>query len=71
MTKMRTPTEDHAQFDAICARVGEWEALPAIASAPTDVERAPEHDVEHDHEPSDVPPVAELDGLILAGLVSP
>jgi hypothetical protein len=69
MTNMRTPSEDHGQFDAICARVGEWEALPAIPSAPTEVEREVEH--EHDHEPSDAPQVAELDGLILAGLVSP
>jgi hypothetical protein len=69
MTMMRTPSEDHAHFDAICARVEEWEALPAIASAPTEVEHEIER--EHDHAPSDAPQVAELDGLILAGLVSP
>jgi hypothetical protein len=64
MTKVQTPSEDHAQFDAICARIDDWETLPTGAAAPVVphvAERGPDED-EH---------VAALDGMILAGLVAP
>jgi hypothetical protein len=67
MTKMQTPSEDHTHFDAICARVEDWEPLPAVASAPA----ATKAEHEDDHEAGEVSQVADLDGLILAGLVSP
>lgn len=58
---MQNPSEDHSQFDAICAEVGEWDTLPTVtAPAP---ELAPTgEDADRD---------SELDGLIFAALVSP
>ena len=61
MRTMQTPSQDHAQFDAICADVGEWDTLPAVVSAPTEYEYVTEQEER----------VAPLDGLILAGLVTP
>jgi hypothetical protein len=59
MTTPQLPTENHVQFDEICAPVDDFETLPTITAAPeseadqTDEEQGP------------------LDGLILAGLVTP
>jgi hypothetical protein len=61
MSTMQTPSQDHAQFDAICADVGEWDTLPAVVSTPT----------EYAYETEDEEHVAPMDGLILAGLVTP
>ena len=60
MQTMKTPPSDHAQFDQMCAEVGDFEPLPSVAAAP-----APE-DAEHE----DVQ-AAPIDELILAGLISP
>jgi hypothetical protein len=67
MTKMQTPSEDRAHFDAICGRIDDWETLPTGAGAPgaPGASRDPEHEPDHDEH------VASLDRLILAGLVSP
>jgi hypothetical protein len=62
MTSMQKPAEDHAQFDAICADVGEWDALPTLAVPAPDDEPAATGEDDRD---------TELDGLIFAGLVSP
>jgi hypothetical protein len=61
MTSTLTTPTDHAHFEAICAHVDDWEHLPAVLAAPTELE--------HEDPPGDH--VAPLDGLILAGLVSP
>jgi hypothetical protein len=57
---MRTeiPPHEHLAFDALCADVEEFEPLPAVKAAPPELDR----------EDQDTAP---LDGLILAGLVSP
>ena len=57
----QAPSSGHVAFDALCAEVEDWETLPAVKTAP--VELAEEADVEDE--------TAPLDGLILAGLVSP
>ena len=58
----RRPGEapDHEQFDEICGHLGEWDHLPAVKAEPPEFEDEPIEDQE-----------ASLDGLILAGLVSP
>jgi len=61
MQTMKTPQTDHAQFDELCARVDDWEPLPAIAVAP----------VQPDASNDDEQEAAPIDGMILAGLVSP
>jgi hypothetical protein len=55
------PSNDHAQFDSLCEPVGDFEPLPAVVGEP------PEHEHELPGENED----ASLDGLILAGLVTP
>ena len=67
MTKVQTPSENHAQFDEICAPIDDWETLPTGAGAPG----APGASPSPEHEPDDEEHVASLDRLILAGLVSP
>jgi hypothetical protein len=63
MITLQMPSTDHGQFDAICARVDDWDHLPAVKGDPTDPDRdTPEEAGEQD---------ASLNGLILAGLVSP
>ncbi len=60
---MRTtpiPDSDHAQFDEMCARLGEHEPLPTVVAKP-----AQEPDLSEDER------TAPLDELILAGLISP
>jgi hypothetical protein len=61
MKPVKTPSEDHAHFDEICAAVGEWEPHLAVTG----------QGAEHDEERSDEDRTSELDGQILAGLVSP
>jgi hypothetical protein len=61
---MQVPFEDHPQFEAICAHVGDWEPLlPTVG--PELPERDDEPEVDEDEH------TARLDGMILAGLVSP
>jgi hypothetical protein len=60
---MQSPSVDHAQFNAICDRIGEFEPLPAVVTAPV-VD-------DDDDDVRDGEQVEELDGLILAGLVLP
>jgi hypothetical protein len=62
MTSMQKPSEDHAQFDAICAEVGEWDALPTMVVPAAEPAPSPASEDDRD---------TELDGMILAGLVSP
>ncbi|HEY2438315.1 MAG TPA: hypothetical protein VGH93_14130 [Solirubrobacteraceae bacterium] len=61
-TTLQMPSTDHKQFDDLCSRVDEWTHLPAYKTDPTDPEREAPEDAERD---------ASLNGLILAGLVSP
>jgi hypothetical protein len=61
MQPVHTHPDEHKQFEEICARIGEFEPLPAVAVGPQaqDDERTTEEQLE------------PIDGLILAGLVSP
>jgi hypothetical protein len=52
---------DQPSFEEICAQVGDWETLPTVTTRPAD--DATDEPYEHQTLP--------LDGLILAGLVSP
>jgi hypothetical protein len=61
MKKAPTPSEGQAQFDEICAQIGEWESLPMVAGVPTEEASAATHEQQ----------LATIDGQILAGLVSP
>ena len=56
------PSTDHKQFDEICARVDEFDHLPALTADPVDPERETPEDMDRD---------ACLNALILAGLVTP
>jgi hypothetical protein len=59
-----TPTEaPPSKFQVLCTEVEEWEPLPTVTTKPTDNEAEPDLDPIEDPAP--------LDGLILAGLVSP
>jgi hypothetical protein len=58
---VQTPADDHAHFYEICAQLDEWDTLPTVTIKP----------VEDDVEASDEELTSELDGQILAGLVSP
>ena len=60
MNTLQMPSTDHEQFNEICWHVGEWEHLPAVKGEPAEFDDEPIEDQE-----------APLDGLILAGLVSP
>jgi hypothetical protein len=57
----RAPSPEHAQFDAICSQLSEWEPLPTVVAKPVEAER----DVDDEER------TAPLDELILAGLVAP
>jgi hypothetical protein len=57
MERVRTPSQDHDEFDRICSQIAEFETLPAHTPEPSSVQEDPQD--------------TELDGLILAGLVSP
>ena len=54
---LQTPSQDHLQFDQLCAEVDEFEPLPAVASGPLEFEDGAEE--------------TGLDPQILAALVSP
>jgi hypothetical protein len=59
----QTPPTEHIVFDELCAEIEDFQPLPTVTSASP--EFASEHRDELDEDP------APLDGLILAGLVSP
>jgi hypothetical protein len=61
MKTVPSPSDEHARFDEICAGLAEWEPLLPATSSPT----------EPDLEQSDEDRTSELNGQILAGLVSP
>jgi hypothetical protein len=61
-TTLQMPSTDHQQFDHICSRVDDFDHLPAVKGDPTDPERQTPEAEQQD---------ASLNGLILAGLVSP
>jgi hypothetical protein len=60
MKTPQMPSNEHAQFDALCEPLGDFEPLPAVVAEP------PTHECELPAEDED----AALDGLILAGLVA-
>ena len=60
MNTLQMSSTDHEQFDEICEPLDEWDHLPAVKGEPPEFGDEPIEDQE-----------ASLDGLILAGLVSP
>ncbi len=58
MTTPQMPAAEHAQFDAICEPVDDFETLPTVKVDPVPKDELEERD-------------EALDGLILAGLVAP
>ena len=62
MNTLQMPSTDHTEFDQICERVDEFDHLPAFMGDPMEPDRETADDAERD---------ASLNGLILAGLVSP
>ena len=65
MMTPQMPSANHAQFDAICAPVEDFETLPTVAVQTVIAAALPEEELqEEDREES-------LDDLILAGLVAP
>ncbi len=60
MSTLQMPSTDHERFDEICGPLEEWDHLPAVKGEPPEFQEEPVEDQE-----------ASLDGLILAGLVSP
>ena len=60
--KLTQPSQDHTQFDAMCAGVEEFETLPEVGAAPAPVITWVDPEGEEQ---------TALDGQILAGLVSP
>ena len=69
MTTPQMPSAEHAQFDAICAPVDDFQTLPTVAvhtlTSQYEAEPVPED------EPQDEDREESLDDLILAGLVAP
>lgn len=63
MTAPQMPSEDHERFDAICSRLGDWEPLPAVVSAP--------QELAEDDERIEQEQATPMNELILAGLVAP
>jgi hypothetical protein len=61
MSSTDIPSSGHAEFDALCEHVEEFEHLPAVKAAQPELEESGEGDEQ----------IAPLDELILAGLVSP
>jgi hypothetical protein len=55
----QTPSQEHVKFDQLCAEVEEFDHLPSAVSPVLE------------REPADEGDPAELDQVILAGLVSP
>ncbi|HZO78752.1 MAG TPA: hypothetical protein VFB39_11970 [Solirubrobacteraceae bacterium] len=69
MTTPQMPSAEHAQFDAICAPVDDFETLPTVAvqTLTSQYEAEPVGD----DEPAEDRGEESLDDLILAGLVAP
>ena len=69
MTTPQMPSAGHAQFDAICAPVDDFETLPTVAvwtlTSQYEAEPAADGELEEDRGEE------SLDDLILAGLVAP
>lgn len=57
MERVRTPSQDHDEFDRICSQIADFETLPAHTTRLEAVE--------------DDPQDTKIDELILSGLVSP
>jgi hypothetical protein len=55
------PSNDHSQFDSLCADVEDYEPLPELVPGPADTTPSL-HAQDHEH---------TIDAEILAGLVSP
>jgi hypothetical protein len=62
MSTLQIPRPEHVQFDEMCAPVEDFEPLPTVVAGP-DKDGQPESDATKGPQ--------ELDGLILAGLVTP
>ncbi|TMM01430.1 MAG: hypothetical protein E6G05_09990 [Actinobacteria bacterium] len=60
MSTLQMPSSDQKQFEEICEPLDEWDHLPAVKGEQPEFEEEPIEAQE-----------ASLDGLILAGLVSP
>ena len=60
MSTLQMPSSDQKQFEEICEPLDEWDHLPAVKGVQPEFEEEPIEAQE-----------ASLDGLILAGLVSP
>ena len=69
MTTPQMPSAEHAQFDAICAPVDDFETLPTVAvqTLTSQYEAEPVADDELEEDRGE----ESLDDLILAGLVAP
>jgi hypothetical protein len=69
MTTPQMPSAEHAQFDAICAPVDDFETLPTVAvqtlTSQYEAEPVADDELEEDRGED------SLDDLILAGLVAP
>jgi len=65
MSTLQMPTNEHVQFDELCAPVEDFEPLPTVVASID--EEAPSN--EEEPLPNDAP--RALDGLILARLVAP
>ncbi len=61
MAQMQTPSAVHVEFDHMCELLDDFEHLPAHPAPPHPLE--PEREPEREEN--------TLDGMILAGLVSP
>jgi hypothetical protein len=61
MSDTQIPTETHPGFEAICSEVEDFEPLPTVTTASAPLAAKVD----------DEDGTASLDGLILAGLVSP
>lgn len=72
MTTPHMPSAEHAQFDAICAPVDDFETLPTVTALASPA-RAAQTDWQREEIEEENETVADesLDGLILAGLVAP
>jgi len=57
MERVRTPSQDHDEFDRICGQLGDFDTLPAHTTALEPIEEDPQD--------------TEIDRMILTGLVSP
>jgi hypothetical protein len=61
MSSLQMPSPEHERFDEICSRVADFEPLPTVRIEPVEEPLEPEPDGKDQ----------SLDGMILAGLVTP